>query len=48
VVSAALDALAPLGVTHLEMPLTSEQVWRRIREVQGGRSTPSKVGAGSL
>ena len=34
VVSAALDALAPLGVTHLEMPLTSEQVWRRIREAK--------------
>jgi carbon-monoxide dehydrogenase large subunit len=31
-VSAALDALASLGVTDLEMPLTSEQVWRRIRE----------------
>jgi carbon-monoxide dehydrogenase large subunit len=34
-VSAALDALAPLGVTDLEMPLTSEQVWRKIREAQG-------------
>jgi carbon-monoxide dehydrogenase large subunit len=29
-VSAALDALAPLGVTDLEMPLTSEQIWRSI------------------
>jgi len=33
-VSAALDALAPLGVSDLEMPLTSEQVWRRIREAR--------------
>jgi carbon-monoxide dehydrogenase large subunit len=33
-VSAALDALAPLGVADLEMPLTSEQVWRRIREAR--------------
>jgi aerobic carbon-monoxide dehydrogenase large subunit len=33
-VSAALDALASLGVTDLEMPLTSEQVWRRIREAR--------------
>jgi carbon-monoxide dehydrogenase large subunit len=32
VISAALDALAPLGVTDLDMPLTSEQVWRRIRQ----------------
>jgi carbon-monoxide dehydrogenase large subunit len=36
-VSAALDALASLGVADLEMPLTSEQVWRRIREA-GGKS----------
>jgi aerobic carbon-monoxide dehydrogenase large subunit len=34
VVSAALDALSSLGVTHLEMPLTSEQVWRRIKEAR--------------
>ncbi len=34
VVSAVLDALAPLGVTDLDMPLTCEQVWRRIREAQ--------------
>ena len=36
VVSAALDALAPLGVADLDMPLTSEQVWSRIR------STPNR------
>jgi carbon-monoxide dehydrogenase large subunit len=35
-VSAALDALASLGVADLEMPLTSEQVWRRIREARPG------------
>ena len=29
--SAALDALAPLGVTHIEMPLTAEALWRAIR-----------------
>jgi aerobic carbon-monoxide dehydrogenase large subunit len=32
VVSAALDALAPLGIHDLEMPLTTEQIWRRIRQ----------------
>ena len=31
VVAAVLDALAPLGVTHLDMPLTAERVWRAIR-----------------
>jgi carbon-monoxide dehydrogenase large subunit len=34
VVSAVLDALAPLGVADLDMPLTSEQLWRRMREAQ--------------
>ncbi len=34
-VGAALDALGSLGVTDLEMPLTPEQVWRRIRGARG-------------
>jgi aerobic carbon-monoxide dehydrogenase large subunit len=42
VMSAALDALAEVGVTDLDMPLTAEQVWRRIREAQG-RMVSSKV-----
>jgi carbon-monoxide dehydrogenase large subunit len=28
VVNAVVDALAPLGIRHLEMPLTPERVWR--------------------
>jgi carbon-monoxide dehydrogenase large subunit len=31
VVNAAVDALADFGVTHLEMPLTAERIWRAIR-----------------
>ena len=31
VVNAVLDALAPLGITTLDMPLTPEKVWRAIR-----------------
>ena len=31
VVNAVLDALAPLGIDHLQMPLNSETVWRAIR-----------------
>ena len=31
VVAAVLDAVAPLGVTHLDMPLTPERVWRAMR-----------------
>jgi carbon-monoxide dehydrogenase large subunit len=31
IVNAIVDALADLGVTHLEMPVTPERVWRAIR-----------------
>ncbi len=31
VVAAVLDALAPLGVTHIDMPLTPERVWAAMR-----------------
>jgi aerobic carbon-monoxide dehydrogenase large subunit len=34
VMSAALDALAPLGVMHIEMPLTPERVWRAMHEAR--------------
>jgi aerobic carbon-monoxide dehydrogenase large subunit len=32
VVNAAVDALAEFGVTHIEMPVTPERIWRAIRE----------------
>lgn len=32
VVNAVLDALAPLGVTHLDMPMTPERIWRAIKK----------------
>lgn len=30
--NAVLDALAPLGVRHLDMPLTAERVWRSLQQ----------------
>lgn len=33
-VNAVVDALAPLGVRHLEMPLTPERIWRAVREAK--------------
>jgi carbon-monoxide dehydrogenase large subunit len=36
VMNAILDALAPLGVTDVPMPATSERIWRAIREHAGG------------
>jgi carbon-monoxide dehydrogenase large subunit len=32
--NAVIDALAPLGVTHIDMPATPEKVWRAIQEVR--------------
>ena len=32
IVNAVVDALAPFGVRHLDMPLTAEKVWRAIHE----------------
>jgi aerobic carbon-monoxide dehydrogenase large subunit len=34
-VNAVMDALAPLGITHIDMPLTREKLWHAIREAQG-------------
>jgi carbon-monoxide dehydrogenase large subunit len=34
VINAVVDALAHLGVTHVEMPATPEKVWRTIRDAQ--------------
>ena len=35
VYNAVMDALRPLGVTTLDMPLTPERVWRAIQEAKG-------------
>jgi len=37
VINAIVDALAELGVRHIEMPATPERVWRAIREANGRR-----------
>jgi carbon-monoxide dehydrogenase large subunit len=41
-VNAVVDALSPLGVRHLEMPVTRDKVWRAIRDAEkraAGKST---------
>jgi aerobic carbon-monoxide dehydrogenase large subunit len=30
IVNAVIDALAPFGVTHVDLPLTAEKIWRAI------------------
>jgi carbon-monoxide dehydrogenase large subunit len=39
IICAVLDALAPLGVTHIDMPATPERVWRVIRAAQRQETT---------
>jgi carbon-monoxide dehydrogenase large subunit len=36
IVNAVLDALAPYGVTTLDMPLTPQRVWRALQQARGG------------
>jgi carbon-monoxide dehydrogenase large subunit len=37
VVNAVVDALAPLGISHLDMPLTASRVWTAIAEARRSR-----------
>ena len=37
-INAIVDALAPYGVRHIDMPATAERVWRAIRDAEGARS----------
>jgi aerobic carbon-monoxide dehydrogenase large subunit len=37
VVNAVLDALAPFGIKHIDMPLRPEKIWRAIHEATGGQ-----------
>ncbi|HET9110622.1 MAG TPA: xanthine dehydrogenase family protein molybdopterin-binding subunit [Ktedonobacterales bacterium] len=39
VVNAVCDALLPLGIKHIDMPLTPERVWRTIRAARSGGTT---------
>jgi aerobic carbon-monoxide dehydrogenase large subunit len=36
IINAVLDALAPLGIGHIDMPATPERIWRAIRDAPGG------------
>jgi carbon-monoxide dehydrogenase large subunit len=32
IANAVLDALSPLGIRHLDLPLTPEKVWRALQK----------------
>jgi carbon-monoxide dehydrogenase large subunit len=36
IANAVMDALAPLGIRHLDVPLTADRVWQAIRAARGG------------
>ena len=38
IVHAVLDALAPFGITHLDMPLTPQKVWSAIETARREKS----------
>ena len=35
VMSAVIDALAPRGITAMDMPATSERIWRALSDARG-------------
>jgi len=34
IANAVLDALAPFGIEHLDIPLTPEKVWRAVQQAR--------------
>jgi carbon-monoxide dehydrogenase large subunit len=38
IVNAVVDALRPLGVKHIDMPLRPKRVWQAIQDAQSGRN----------
>jgi carbon-monoxide dehydrogenase large subunit len=36
VANAVIDALAPLGITHLDMPYTPQRLWSVLKQRKGG------------
>ena len=43
IVNGVLDALRHLGVTHIEMPTTSQRVWRALQEAKGHSTQETPV-----
>ena len=38
IMNAVVDALAPLGITHIDMPATPEKIWRVIAAARAARA----------
>ncbi len=46
--NAVVDALAHLGVRHVDMPATPERVWRAIRDAETANGTPRRRRKGKM
>ena len=46
-VSAVCDALAPLGVRHIDMPLKPERVWKAIASARTGQAHHQRAMTGT-
>ena len=44
VVNAVVDALAPFGIRHMEMPMTPERVWRAIEDAKRQQGNSGQAG----
>jgi carbon-monoxide dehydrogenase large subunit len=40
-VNAVIDALSPLGIRHIDMPLTRDKLWRAIRDAEARQAAAS-------
>jgi carbon-monoxide dehydrogenase large subunit len=46
IVNAVVDALSPFGITHLDMPLTPDKIWRAIRDARPAEESLAAAGSG--
>jgi aerobic carbon-monoxide dehydrogenase large subunit len=44
IVHAVLDALAPFGITHLDMPLTPSKIWAAVRHARLATDAQTEAG----
>jgi len=43
VMNAVVNALRPLGITHLDMPATPDRLWHAVRDAEGAEKTPPEA-----
>jgi carbon-monoxide dehydrogenase large subunit len=46
IVHAVLDALAPFGIAHLDMPLTPQKIWAAIQSAGAEQNRHPREGGG--